>query len=193
MTDSDRQANAETPNDSEAQPPKRGGRRRRWLLIAAIPAVLGSLFLLPRALAWTGWSPHGFGGFHGLHGLHGFHGKHCHLSEEHLREHIDGHLAFVLRQLEATEEQEEAIRQVVEQSIPDMVALHAEGRALREQFSQALLGPDVDYQQLQGIREQIRELADQASDLAVQRLGAISEVLEEEQRAKILEFIQAVH
>jgi hypothetical protein len=166
---------------------KRPFWRRRWVLFAGIPAAIAGAIVLPRALAYDGWQGHG------VHRFGGFHGRHCPFTGEEVRERIDRKLDFVLGQLDATAGQEKAIREIVDQSIPEMTALHERGRALREQFAQALLGKKVDREELQRIQEEIRLLTDQVSDLAVERLGAIAEELDAQQRGRVLAFIQAHH
>ncbi len=162
---------------------------RRWLLYALVPvtaALVASAVVLPRAAAWGGWSG---GGFH--HGFH--HGGHPDLSQPEARERIERRLTFVLEQLDANEQQQQAIKAIVERSLDEMAALHERGHALRDRFGAALLGEQVDRQELEQARQQLRELTDQGSRLAVERLAEISEVLTPEQRARIYDFIEAVH
>jgi Spy/CpxP family protein refolding chaperone len=187
MTDS-------TPQDGSPQTEpqsrsNRRARRRRWLLVAGIPAAIASALLLPRAFADNDWHP---GGFHGFHRFHGHH-RHCNMSEEALREHVDRKLGFALDKLDATDEQERAIRAIVAEAIPEMIALHRQGRSLRESFTEALLADRVDREELERVRQEIEGLTQKATTVAAKRLADISEVLTKAQRAEIYELIQAMH
>jgi Spy/CpxP family protein refolding chaperone len=165
--------------------PKRS-RTRRWLLFALVPvaaAVVASAVVLPRAAAWGGWHP----------GFRGFGHGHGDPSSPEGRERLQRRLTFVLDQLDADEQQQAAIRAIVDRSLGEMAALHEQGHALRDRFGAALLGEQVDRQELEQARQQLRELTDQGSRLAVKRLAEISEVLTPEQRTRVYDFIEAMH
>jgi Spy/CpxP family protein refolding chaperone len=178
----ERNQNQSTAGEDLTSKAKRS-RTRRWLLFALVPAAAVSALLLPRALAWHGWH----------RGFHSFGSGHCDLSDQQVRGRLERRLGFILKQLEADEQQEREIRRIAEQTVDEMVVLHQKGEALRERFSAALLGEQVDHQELERVREQLRALADQASRLAFERLAAVSEVLTPEQRSRIYDFFEAVH
>jgi len=178
------------PNDQhKAAQVDKWRRRRRWLLIAGIPVALASLLIIPRTLAWTGWSQ----GFVGHHGCHGFHTDHEEISEEQIREHMDQMLPYLFWRIDATDDQQRRLRSLLEQAVPDMVAIHNEAHALRQQFTQALVGEQVDHQELDQLQQELQSLTNRATDLIMQRIKAASEVLSAEQRAKIVEQIHSNH
>ncbi len=158
-------------------------RWRRWLLIG-IPAIAVSAVLLPVAAAWNGWLGHG----------HCFPGHgHFHCSDDDFKEHVEHHLSEAFDMLDATDVQRTAIRKIVDESTDEITELHEKGHALREALSQALLADPVDRQRLESLREELRSLTNRISDLAIERLSAISEQLTPEQREKVRYHMEAIH
>lgn len=173
-------------NEKQTEKKTNKSRWRPWLLLG-VPAIAVSAILLPVAAAWNGWLDHGecFGG----------HGHFPH-SDGDFKQRVERHLSMAFSLLDATDEQRDAIRKIVEESTDEMTELHQKGHSLRDAFAQALLADPVDRQRLESLREELRSLTDRIGELAIEQLSAISEQLTPEQREKVryhLETIQGYH
>ncbi|MEO8179202.1 MAG: hypothetical protein ABI895_10255 [Deltaproteobacteria bacterium] len=114
-------------------------------------------------------------------------GGHAELSEEQLRDRTEAAAGFIAKRADATEEQEQRIEQVLDSLIPELLALRPEREALAAELRSALGAEQVDPQRIEKIRKQGLNLADRASARASQALIETARVLEQKQRAQLIE------
>ncbi|HEU4431357.1 MAG TPA: Spy/CpxP family protein refolding chaperone [Myxococcota bacterium] len=153
--------------------------RRRWIgLSLAGLAGAGALAALLAAPALGGggggWFGHGHGGF----GRHGHH----RLSEEQIRDRLE----WMLRDVDASDEQLDRITQVATTTVTELRGLHDAHRGAREQVTTALGGATVDRAALETLRAEHIAAADEASRKITDALAQIAEVLTPEQRAELV-------
>jgi len=154
--------------------------RRRWigLSLAGIAGAgaLGALVAAP-ALGGGGgggWFGHGHGGW-GRHGHHRF-------SEEQIRDHVE----WMLRDVDASDEQVDRITAIATGTVTELRGLHEAHRGAREQITAALGGATVDRAALETLRAEHIAAADDASRKITDALAQIAEVLTPEQRAELV-------
>jgi protein CpxP len=151
-------------------------RLRRFLLIGGIPLLaVAGLFFVPRALAL------------------GFHGRHNARTVEELREHMEHRADFVLDRLDASDAQRDKVNAILDQNAPQFFALMSEGRNVRVAMKNALLADKVDRAKLEKAQADLDALADKASELGVETLAQVAEVLTPAQRQKIAEHLADLH
>ena len=115
------------------------------------------------------------------------HGRHADLSEEELREHAEDAAEFISKRADATDEQEKRIEQALGALVPEFLALRPERDALAAELPSALGGERVDPQRIEEIRKKGLNLADRASAKASQTLVQAAQVLDQKQRAALIE------
>ncbi len=157
--------------------------RRRTILygLLAAGALLTLLAARPIAAAIQGGE-----GFHRRFASHW--GPHA-MSPEALRDHLQVATKWALRDIDATEEQQEKVNAIVTGAVDDLFALRQQHVANRDAFHAQLSGASVDRAALEEIRKSEMALADQASKRFVQALADVSEVLTPEQRRALAERI----
>jgi Spy/CpxP family protein refolding chaperone len=118
----------------------------------------------------------------------GCHGRHhrAGMSEAELREHAQDGAEFVLDHVDASEDQEGRVSQILDQLVPDLVALRPEKEALATELSQVLGADQVDPARVEEIRKKAIALADRASARMAKSLVETAQVLDKEQRAKLI-------
>jgi periplasmic protein CpxP/Spy len=158
-------------------------KRRRILYAFLGSGALAGLFAArPIAAAVQG-------GWRHMHGGHGWHGS----GPEAMAEHVQVALKYGLRELDATEEQQQKIGAIASAAVNDLMALKDRHRANHEQIVAALAGPNVDRAQLEQARKNGIAMADEASRRLAQAFADAAEVLTPEQREKALEHIRSHH
>lgn len=120
-----------------------------------------------------------------LAGCH--HGGHAELSEEQLRDRAEDAAEFIAKRADATDEQEQRIEQTLDALIPDLLTLRPERQALAVELKNALAADPVDPQRIEEIRKQGLALVDRASARASQALVDTARVLDQKQRARLIE------
>jgi Spy/CpxP family protein refolding chaperone len=120
-----------------------------------------------------------------LAGCH--HGGHGELTEEQLRDRAEDAAEFIAKRADATDEQEQRIEQVLDALIPDLLALRPERQALADELKSALAADPVDPQRIEAVRQKGLALLDRASTRASQALVDSARVLDQKQRARLLE------
>jgi Spy/CpxP family protein refolding chaperone len=168
--------NDPTPPETTTSEPKRAPqRRRRWLLASGLGlvAALTGLFAT-RALAHG----HGFG--------RGFGGRAE--SAEELREHLGRKAEFVLSRVDATEQQQQRIGQILDQAAPKLFTTMTKGKELRKAFMQAMTSGD--HAKAESSRKQVLAWADESSKLWLSTFEQAMGVLDSAQRQKIQEHMQ---
>ena len=132
-----------------------------------------------------------FGGhFDGHMGRWGGHGA---ANPEAVKEHAAMATKWVLRDIDASEEQQERVTRIVTGTIDDLFR-HKEGhQGNRQAFAAQLGAASLDRAALEEIRKSEIALADQASKRLVQALADVSEVLTPEQRQALVERAHRLH
>ena len=147
-------------------------RRRRWVaaVIVALPLLAVAVFAGTRAVA-SPWGHHHWGDRDP--------------TLEEAQEHVNRWTDHVLDRLDATDEQRAEIRLIVDEALPEMLALRTEGRALKREGREMLLVEPIDRAGLEQVRVEGIQLADRASARGLQVFIDITEVLTPEQRKEV--------
>lgn len=159
------------------------GRGRRWIRVAIVATgatmalVIGGAMVLPLGEATAG-----------LFGRH--HDRH---SPQEVREKVGFVVDWVLSSVDATDEQQAQVSDILDRTLVELAPLHGSREADHQAFVAAIAGPEVD----RGALEQLRadKLADMtvASEELVQSIADIAEVLTPEQRREILAMAERWH
>ena len=172
------------PETTELQPPagKRGGRRKFFSGLA-IGGLLGTL----AAASFNVWSQ-AQGGPDGGHsrGCWG-HKRMSALTPEQRAERADFATDWVLKRVDATEEQKVRIKAIVQDAIKDLGQVREQHMQNRQAFIDALTQPSVDRASLQQLRKAELQLAESVSDRLVNAIADAADVLTPEQRGKLAE------
>jgi len=176
---SDQNPTPETPSASPETPsadPRcaRGGRhsrRRRWGRRVGFLAVLAlGIFAIPRAFGWSG---------------HRCHGGDWSATE--VREHMGFVADHALDHVDASDDQYAAVDQILDEAAPKMTAFHDEARDLKKRFHAALVADPTNRAALEDLRKEALDLADRATEGALDDLTRTAAVLTPDQRAKLAE------
>ena len=152
--------------------------------------VLGALFAArPIAAAIQDGA-----GRHGRFSAHfGRWGGHGPANPEALKEHAGMATKWVLRDIEASDEQQERVTKIVSGAIDDLFRLKEKHQGNRQAFADQLGAASLDRAALEEIRKSEIALADEASKRLVQALADASEVLTPEQRLALVERAHRLH
>lgn len=148
----------------------RRSRARRFMLFGALPLLAAGLFFVPRAIA--------FGPFRCCHG----HGAQ---STDDVREHMLHRADFILDKLDATDDQRAKVEAIVDKAAPELFKLSTHGTKVRRQIQTALAAATIDRAAVDRARVELDALASQATDLGMNTLVAMAEVLTPAQRKKV--------
>lgn len=107
------------------------------------------------------------------------------VSVEDVRERVAWGAAQALDRVEATPQQRAQVRAILDDAIPEGVALRADGRALKADLHDALLQPEVDPAEVESIRQEGLALADRASAHALDVVVDLAQTLTLEQRQEL--------
>jgi Spy/CpxP family protein refolding chaperone len=182
-------------NDVRAEQGHRGrGRLAKTLWLGGVVAALLAAFLLgsligPYAVASPGhmfWA-----GGHGcpIRGSH--HGVLRDPAQA--REHARFAAEWVLRSVNATEDQKAQVGSIVEGLADDLLELAPEHRENRQALLKALGEPQVDRAALEKIREAEIRVVERASTRLVEALGEVAGALTAEQRTALVEAVERFH
>ena len=166
---------------------RRARRRVFWLGVAAasLAAAIASAIAVGgtrEARAMRGF----FGRDHGPH-RHGFQDL------EAAREHAELAAEWLLRSVDASEEQQARVREIVGASVGALAPLADQHRAHHQALVELLAQESIDRAALESLRAQELGLADQASRTLVASLADVAEALTPAQRAELLEFASRFH
>jgi Spy/CpxP family protein refolding chaperone len=126
----------------------------------------------------------GGGGLHGMCGRH--RGFHANMSPEAAREHIQVAAKWALRDIDASEEQQEKVGAIASGAVEDLFRLRDRHQANREAFHAQLKGATIDRAALEELRRSEMGLADEASKRLVQAMADVGDVLTPEQRQALM-------
>jgi len=166
---------------------------RRWFwmgggLLAGAAALVS---FAPRAWAFRAMHGGGFGG-HGLGGRHAF-AVQLLKDPERAKEHVATAAEFVLRGVNASDEQKQKARQVTDRLVDQLGPLAERHRSLHEALVKEFAKPQIDRAAIEKLRQQGMGLADEASKTALVGIEDLGDVLTAEQRADLLEFAHRFH
>jgi Spy/CpxP family protein refolding chaperone len=174
-----------TRNDDPSRSRARGWTRRAWL--GAGLATIGAV----GAASWLASAPalaraFGHGPMH--RGWFGPHHDHDVTTEE-----IRDHVSFLLRGVDASDDQVDRIAAIAESTLRELRSLREAHAGAREAVTAALAGASVDRAALEQLRSDHLAAAETASRRITQALADAAEVLTPEQRAKLAEEHARMH
>ncbi len=154
-----------------------GERGRRWvrrgvLLLAFASGVGVTLIARPALVAAAG----------GM-GCHGHWGRG---NTQAMREHAQVSVKWALRDVGASEEQQQKVSAIVTEALDDLHRLHEQHAGLHQSLVAALGAEKVSREDLEGIRKSAMEAADAASQRLVKAVADAADVLTPEQRQALL-------
>ena len=164
-------------------------RRRFWLAGGGVLAGLAALAAVaPRASAYRALAGHGFFG----RGRHGF-GAQVLKDPVAAKEHAGMAVEWVLRGVDATEEQKQQARRITDRLIDELSPSIEKHRGFREAMARELAKPEIDREALERLRQEELALADAASKRLVAAIADLGDVLTPEQRAELVAFAHRFH
>lgn len=156
-------------------------RGRRWAvagLAAGLTAAVGAFALQAHAHGGPmGFGPHG-GGWHG--GMDS-------MDPAALSKRIDAMVAFRLADIDATPEQRERIAAIVKAAAADLRTIREQHMKERRQSLALFAAPTIDRAALEKLRVEQLQLGDSASRRMLQAMMDCAEVLNADQRAKLIQ------
>jgi Spy/CpxP family protein refolding chaperone len=164
-------------------------RRRFWLAGGGVLAGLATLAAVaPRASAYRALAGHGFAG----HGRHAFAAQ---ILEDPAaaKRHAGMAVEWVLRGVDATEEQKQQARRITDRLIDELSPSIGKHRSFREAMARELAKPEIDREALERLRQEEIGLADAVSKKAVAAIADLGEVLTPAQRAELVAFAHRFH
>lgn len=167
------------PSTPAAASPR--SRLRRWTiagLAAATVAAVGGAF------AWQGHArAHGPGRM-------GWHGE---MDPEALGRRLDAMVAWVLADVDATADQKSRIATIARGAVNDLAPMRKQHADARRRSLELLAAPAVDRAQIERLRVEQMQLADTATRRLTQALLDAADVLNPDQRAKLVDKWQQRH
>lgn len=160
-----------TDQATPARPPRRRLAAFGWLTAGLIAGATATAGLTAYA---HGAMQRGFGGG----GLH---------SVEQVRSHIADRAAWIIGAIDATPEQESAIRGIVDETVDKVYPLVQEHRNNRREFIELLARPQLDAKTLEALRTAELQLLDTASAQMSKALVDLSGVLTTQQRHNLMQ------
>ena len=115
------------------------------------------------------------------------------MSPEAAREHLQVAAKWALRDIDASDQQQEKVNAIVAAAVDDLLRLRQQHQANQAALHAQLTGASIDRAALEEIRKSEMTLADEASKRLVQALADASEVLTPEQRQALAERIHGHH
>jgi Spy/CpxP family protein refolding chaperone len=115
------------------------------------------------------------------------------MSPEAAKEHLQIASKWLLRDIDASAEQQDRVNAIVTGAVDDLFRLRERHQQNRDAFHQQLGGATIDRAALEEIRKSEMGVADEASKRLVQALADVSDVLTPEQRQALAERIHRHH
>jgi protein CpxP len=157
-------------------------RPRRWfwagvLLVGVLGGgVLGGLFV-GRVGGYLSWGCR----WRGTHSVEAVH------------ERAEFMTDWLLRRVEASEEQRQQVQSIIQTVVTDLAPVADAHRNNRHAWHEALTQPTVDHHALEALRQADVQLVDTASTRLVGAIAEVARVLTPEQRAKLLDRVARLH
>jgi Spy/CpxP family protein refolding chaperone len=170
--------NVPTSTSSSQQPANHGKRRRFFVGLLAGTALGG---LLATGIAAHSHEGPGWGGRCGW--------RHA-CSPEAERERLEFATDWVLKKANATEEQRQQIKGIVQAAAGELAPIREQHQQHRDAFLAALTQPSVDRETLEQLRKSELQLAEAASSRIVQALADVADVLTPEQRTQLVKLAE---
>ena len=175
--------------DSDQHPNR--GTDRRFLAGIVTGFLLGSLLvgsisLYSHSQNAPGWAP--FPGRHHLGSVHLLSND-----PEVALERADFVTEWLLKKVNATEEQSQKIKSIVQGTVKDLLPLKAQHLQNRQAIHDALLQPTVNRDALKASRQAELQLADAASNKLLDALADVADTLTLEQRTQLAEMVSRFH
>jgi len=161
-------------NDSETNAPKGSRRKTGLLALGAAAVVLVGGFGIAKASGFGPMMSHAYGGHHAAM-AHDF---------------VEFRLAKALDKVNASDEQKQQIKAIVNAGFAKHEGMAAQHAALCAQLGAALSGPTVDRAALEAARVAAVAKMDERSKEIAKSLGDIAEVLTPAQRAQLAQLHQ---
>jgi len=162
-------------------------QKKRTILYGVIGA--GALLTLIAARPITAAIQQSAGFHHSWGGRWGGHA----MSPEAAKEHLQIASKWLLRDIDASAEQQDRVNAIVTGAVDDLFRLRARHQQNRDAFHAQLGGATIDRAALEEIRKSEMGVADEASKRLVQALADVSDVLTPEQRQALAERIHRHH
>jgi Spy/CpxP family protein refolding chaperone len=166
---------------------RRARRRVFWLGVIAASGVAAVASAIAMGGSHEARAMRGFFGRDHAHHRHGF------ADREAAREHAELAAEWLLRSVDATDEQQARVREIVGASLDSLAPLADQHRAHHQALIELLGQETIDRGALESLRAQELVLADQASRALVTGIADIAETLTAQQRAELLEFASRFH
>ena len=115
------------------------------------------------------------------------------MSPEAAKEHLQIASKWLLRDIDASPEQQDRVNAIVAGAVDDLFRLRERHQQNRDAFHRQLGGATIDRAALEEIRKSEMGVADEASKRLVQALADVSDVLTPEQRQALAERIHRHH
>jgi Spy/CpxP family protein refolding chaperone len=175
--------NSDVPTQSAAS----SNRKRRWTVLGLGVAALATVGALTahRHAGAMGFGGHGLG--HGPGGWHDGMGGMVDTDPAVAAKRIDARVAYMLAEIDATPEQRERISTILKGLANDMQQNRQRHMQARRQSLELLAAPTIDRAQLEKLRVEQMQLGDVTSRRMLQAMMDSAEVLNPEQRAKLIE------
>jgi Spy/CpxP family protein refolding chaperone len=135
-------------------------------------------------LLTTSASVYSFWGFRHHRGGH---------SAEEVSERVSFMTEWVLKKVDASEEQTHQVQDIVLETVSDLFPLKDQHRANRQAFRETLAQPTIDRQALENIRTAELQLAETMSSRIVGAIADTADVLTPEQRTELAEMAARFH
>jgi periplasmic protein CpxP/Spy len=154
--------------------------------LVAMLAALGTVLAarpIAAAIQGAGAFHRGWGGHGGFHAM----------SPEAAKEHLQVATKWALRDIDASDEQQDRVNAIAAGAIDDLFRLRKQHQANRDAFHAQLGGASIDRAALEEVRKSELALADEASKRLVQALADVADVLTPEQRLALMERFHRQH
>jgi Spy/CpxP family protein refolding chaperone len=167
-------------------------RRSFWLGGgAALLGLAGLASVTPQVWAHA-VGGHGFGHGFGGHGHRGF-GAQILKDPDAAKRHAGMAVEWVLRGVDATEEQKQQAKKIADRLIDQLGPVAAKHQEQRQAIARELGKAQIDREALERLRRIELSLADEASKVAVDAFADLAETLTPEQRQELLSFAGRFH
>lgn len=169
--------------------------RRRWLRLSMagiIGALIGGTTIGALSHAQFGEGGWGHGRFCSYgHGWR--HHRHGPIDAETMGKRADAAVEWLSKQVDATDDQQLQIKEIVNQAIGEISQLIDQHHANRDEMVNELINAEIDRSALERLRSSELALAEQASNRLINAIADAAEVLTPEQRIQLAELRQQFH